>query len=234
MKNVNAFIEEACALFESYTIFDGEKVKKLKLSRCDNSFVGIGGEYYLNRILNGELYQHYFDIVILIDKTNHFIIPIVWLPNEKKPYGFEHMYSDNTCCLGLTHEIILIWGKEQSAKDFFEKIVDIFLINLISYRNTKRCATPDRPHGEQGILEYYGEILDIRLDKCLKALNYIYDKVKRGIVAKGHHLCPCESGKRMRECHGQKIYSFINDLNNNPELKAGFFLDVRFIIDKRG
>lgn len=230
MKNYNAFINEAQALFEKCYFLNKDAVNNLNLRHCKGSFLAIRGEYYLNRVFNGRIYQHYFDLVILIDKMNHFVIPIIYLPNEIKPYGFEHMYPDNTCCLGLAHEIIQIWGKEQLAEDFFEKIVNIFLINLLSYRLSKRCVTEERPHNKEGVIDYYGELLGINGQECLNTLIYIYTKVKHNELARGHNLCPCKSGKILRNCHFFQIANFINSLNINPELKGGFLQDINSLI----
>ena len=124
--NYNLFIEEAGALFENYCILDKTD---MQLNTGKGSFTAIAGEYFLNREFKGKIYQCIFYLVVIVDKTGQLSIPIVYLPKEQRPYKFEHLYKDNSCCLGLTHELIGIWGEKQSAIDFFEKIIDPFLIN---------------------------------------------------------------------------------------------------------
>lgn len=227
MKDYNKFLIEVGALFERYSLLNTVEVNNLNLSRCRNSFIGIRGQYYLNCSFKGKAYQKLFDITILIDKTGHSSIPILLLRNERKPPEFEHIYKDNTCCLGLTHEIISIWGEEQSAIVFFEKIINIFLINLISFQNYKKCATEERPHGVTGLLEYYAEVLIMSIKGCENTLPYILKRIKRKEYAKGHNICPCGSGRIIRNCHSSQINTFIKNLNSNPELRAGFLQDIR-------
>lgn len=95
----------------------------MQLNTGKGSFTAIAGEYFLNREFNEKIYQQIFYLVVIVDKTGQLSIPIVYLPKEQRPYKFEHLYKDNSCCLGLTHELIGIWGEKQSAIDFFEKII---------------------------------------------------------------------------------------------------------------
>ena len=224
------FIEEAGALFENYRILDKSEIK---LNTGKGSVIAIAGEYFLNREFESTVYQHSFYLVVLIDRTKQLSIPIVWLPKEKRPYKFEHLYPDNTCCLGLTHEVIEIWGEKQSAKDFFEKIIDPFLINLLCCRYSGKCATGERPHGEYGVVDYYKNLLGMTAIECKNALPYLYRKTMRDELAKGHNPCPCGSGEKLRHCHREKINQFLNHLYANKTLKKAFIQDVANYIEKR-
>lgn len=228
--NYNSFIEEAGALFENYCILDKTD---MQLDTGKGSFTAIAGEYFLNREFNEKIYQHIFYLVVIVDKTGQLSIPIVYLPKEQRPYKFEHLYKDNSCCLGLTHELIGIWGEKQSAIDFFEKIIDPFLINLLSCRNTGKCATEERPHGEDGLADYYKDLLGMTAIECKNALFYLYQKVRRGELAKGHNPCPCGSGKKLRHCHGKQINEFLNHLYVNRIFQKAFIQDVAGYIEKR-
>lgn len=172
-------------------------------------------------------------MVVLADRTKSFVLPIVWLPHEKRPFGFEHLYTDNTCCLGLTHEIISIWGSKQSAQEFFDNVVDIFLINLLAFRRNGKCATDERPHAEVGICDYYKNLFGMTAAECLNSLPYLFQKVSRSEFAKGHNLCPCGSNKKLRHCHGEQINSFIKSLYSNMELKKAFLQDIRGLMERR-
>ena len=237
MKDCDRFIEEAKALFESYQPLDSNDVDGLNLARlqnCNGSFKAINGDYYLNRSYNGLVFQRHFDMTIIVDRTGRLVIPIVFLRKEKQLYGYLHFLKDNTCCLGLTHEVIIAWGEKQEAKVFFEDIVDIFLIDYLTFKETKKFAYgEERPHDEMGTVDYYKGLLEMESHGCTVALRYIYDKVNRREYAKGHNLCPCGNGKAIRHCHGVQINSFINSLNINTELKAAFLQDLRGQMERR-
>lgn len=110
--NCEIFIEEAGALYENYCKMDSESIKSLPIKTIHGSFLAIKGLYFLNREFDGRVYQANFDLVVILDRTGRFSVPIVWLPNEQRPYKFEHLYNDNTCCLGLAFEVIKIWGQK--------------------------------------------------------------------------------------------------------------------------
>ena len=227
MKDYNKFIEEAKPLFERYLIIESKDGTSLPIKT--SSFIAIVGDYFLNREFNGKYFQHTFKLVIILDRTGEFVIPIVWLPDEKRPYGFEHMYKNNTCCLGLTHEIVSIWGENQTAYEFFDRILDIFLVNFLSYRLYRHCVTDERPHGTVGIVDYYKDIFCMDEGECYKTLLYLYNKVIRNEYAKGHNKCPCGSGKNIRNCHVAQFNNFLDCLYSNTELKKAFIQDLQGI-----
>ena len=107
MARFDDFIEESKNFFDTYEILVGDKSNFPTRFR-NASFIGISGKYCLNRVYKSEFYQDEFYIVVIVDRTGTFPIPILWLPNEKIPFGFEHIYQDKTCCLGVTHELITI------------------------------------------------------------------------------------------------------------------------------
>lgn len=112
----NKFIEQAKPLFQWYRILSSKEITVVDNNRCE--YVAIAGEYLLNRSYNNEIYNRIYYLVIILDKTGRFSVPIVWLPHEERPQSFMHMYSDKTCCLGLNHEVLSIWGQDQSAEAF--------------------------------------------------------------------------------------------------------------------
>jgi len=58
-------------------------------------------------------------------------------------------------------------------------------------------------HGIEGQLEYYREVFGTdNLGHVRKYLEYMIAK-----KVKGHWECPCGSGRRIRDCHSQQIYS---------------------------
>ena len=225
MTKFDVFIEDSKAFFDTYKIIVGDKSNFPTRFR-NGGFIGISGKYCLNRVYKSEFYQNEFYIVVIVDRTGNFPVPILWLPNEKSPFGFEHIYQDKTCCLGVTHEIITIWGEVQTAKDFFDKIIDTFLINYLSYKNNRVCVTGDRPHGKLGITDYYKKFFNVDNEQCEKILRYVKIKAKRREYAKGHNRCPCDSGNILRKCHGEQISAFINSLYADKRLLEAFEKDM--------
>jgi hypothetical protein len=235
MKDHNQFIDDAKLKFKEYRVVDSDcslnAVSKLNIDDIQGSFIAIAGDYLLNCEFNSIIYKQEFYLVIVLDRTGTFRIPIVQLPKERKGQ-FEHIYPDLTCCLGHTHEIIQLWNKEQNAIDFIEKFIDPFLINFISFKNTKKCATEEWKHGYDGTKDYYSGLLQMNPSECHYTLPYIYDRIKINKMAKGHHPCPCGSDKHLRICHAQNVNSFMNELQENKELLLAFMQDMRGIMER--
>ena len=61
-----------------------------------------------------------------------------------------------------------------------------------------------RSHFGQGILEFYAEWLDIPLDSNLVGFMKL---LARKNHPKGHEICPCGSGQRLRNCHRDLVYA---------------------------
>ena len=227
------FIEESKPLFNDYEIIDSKFQSVSYLPRVKGSCIAIAGTYFLNCQYKNEIYQEYFYLVVICDKTNHFVLPIVWLPNEHRPYKFEHMYTDNTCCLGTIHDIITIWGKEQRAEKFFSDIIDVFLINLLCVRRTGKCATGEQPHRYEGLKSYYSICLNMTMDECERALPILFERVNENrFNISGHNFCPCGGGERLRHCHSKSINEFFNSLYENKELRAAFIQDLSGYLGK--
>lgn len=229
MINFNKFINEAGPLFDNYRILNNDEINCSSLKKI-GSYIAIAGNYYLNRSYNGEIFYKMFYLVIILDKTRQIKLPIVWLPQEIKPNNFAHMYSDNTCCLGLNHEIMKLWGPNQNAVDFFDNVIDIFLINYLSFKRNGRCATQERPHGTQGVINYYENIFNLPYDQCAKILPFILSNAKRKELAHGHNVCPCGSGKKLRNCHGNLINGFLRELFASDDCREAFIDDVKMIV----
>lgn len=223
----NKFIEQAKPLFQWYRILSSKEITVVDNNRCE--YVAIAGEYLLNRSYNNEIYNRIYYLVIILDKTGRFSVPIVWLPHEERPQSFMHMYSDKTCCLGLNHEVLSIWGQDQSAESFFDKILDPYLMNLLSYSRTGKCVTPERPHSVLGVVDYYKKIFDCDEEHVIPFLRYLSKKVYRNELPKGHIMCPCGSGMNLRKCHGRLIQIFISQLYGFAGLKSAFLEDVRSV-----
>jgi hypothetical protein len=64
-------------------------------------------------------------------------------------------------------------------------------------------------HGEKGILQFYREQLgtsDLRV-----MMNYLVILGKESL--KGHWPCPCDSGRKLRDCHLEKVKHFRENIS---------------------
>ncbi len=60
----------------------------------------------------------------------------------------------------------------------------------------------ERAHGKDSILKYYAELLGIAADSNILGFMKL---LARKNPPKGHEICPCGSGEKLRKCHGVLI-----------------------------
>ena len=121
-----------------------------------------------------------------------------------------HINNDGTICLCIYEKEKNYFPNSFSVKVFFEEILEPYLYWVSFYRKYKKPPWERYAHFELGHLELYAEngILINDLKKRISMENLLdYKKYK------GHHLCPCGSGKKLRNCH-KLLYNSIYKLKN--------------------
>lgn len=136
-------------------------------------------------------------IEIIIPDDYPDIPPSVKETGGRIPKDF-HTFPDGTLCLGTRIEVHMKFAETKSLLGFINGQVIPFLFSFCYWQQYGKMPFGELSHGGRGILEYYTQffnvasaIVVIELLKILAENNY-----------KGHHDCPCASGKRLRDCHG--------------------------------
>lgn len=147
-----------------------------------------------------------FQIEFTLLKDYPDVPPIAKETGGRIPKEF-HKNPDGSLCLGAPLEVRMKFTKNPSLLGFVNEQVIPFLYSYCYFEQHGEMPFGELSHGGEGILEYYtqlfnvsSDIIAIELLKILAENNY-----------KGHHECPCRSGKRIRDCHGgllRKIYSY--------------------------
>jgi hypothetical protein len=152
-----------------------------------------------------------FHIELTITKDYPNIPPIAKEIGGRIPKEF-HKFPDGSLCLGAPLEVRTKFTKNPSLLGFVNEQVIPFLFSFCYFQQHGRMPFGELSHGGKGILEYYAqlfnvtsEITTVELLKILAENNY-----------KGHHDCPCGSGKRIRNCHGRLLLN-INSYQSQTE-----------------
>ena len=109
----------------------------------------------------------------------------------------RHINSDGDCCITVW-EHWLLTAPDHSFAAFLDGPVNEFFLGQHSYESTGTWPFGERSHGQKGLVEAYADGLGIPHRKS--SLNY-YLRLLSQAWPKGHWLCPCGSGKRLRYCH---------------------------------
>ena len=131
--------------------------------------------------------------------------PVMYCNDPKLPIDIDrHILRDGQACLGVPADIRRQWSVGAGNIVFFlEEFVAPFLVWQIFY-DAHGYPPPwgQRSHDKQGILEFYADILGLEVDANIEGfINLLARKNTPG----GHEICPCESGRRLRNCHKDKI-----------------------------
>jgi hypothetical protein len=111
----------------------------------------------------------------------------------------RHINNDGTACL-LVPEEWLIAG-DQSFKTFLHGPLKNFFLGQLLVEVGKPWPSRERPHGYEGLVQAYMELLGITDPSQVVAY---FDCLRKKTI-KGHYDCPCGSNRRLRCCHRAKL-----------------------------
>jgi hypothetical protein len=148
---------------------------------------------------NGITIEDVFDVKIVVLSNYPQTLPMVWESGERIPDEY-HKLENNALCLGSSLGIRMGFNKEPSLYGFVNNILIPYLYSYCYKQEYGEMPFGELSHGPAGILEYYCEIF--KVDSNETALDLI--KIIVGEY-RGHHMCPCGSGLRLRNCHGTLV-----------------------------
>lgn len=131
----------------------------------------------------------------------------------------RHINVDNSLCLAVLPEELKIAKNGITFKYFLEKVLVPHLSRETYYSIKKEYPKGEYRHGNEGILQYFEEILSIKDKRSL------IDELKKIVYSKWvdrNEKCFCGSGIKFKKCHLKKW---------NEVLKIGR-QNLTFIINK--
>ncbi len=148
-----------------------------------------------------------YRICILLPDRYPKQAPILFCNDPKLPIGNidRHILVDGTACLGVYTDIMTRWSKHPNIVYFLDNFVAPFLVWQAYFdAHQKPPSWGQRSHFTDGIIEYYAELLG--MIKKRSVVDFI-KLLARKNQPKGHEMCPCGSGERLRNCHRQLLYN---------------------------
>lgn len=143
-----------------------------------------------------------FDVefVIPVDYPTH--LPTARELNGKLDRTYEHLYPDDkSFCLAVPVEVRRIFSEVPTLKGFIDRLVIPFLYGYCHWKQFGTYPFGERPHGSLGITQLYREQFSTDDDFVILAIIALL--FEHGY--RGHHACPCGSGKRVRQCHAKEL-----------------------------
>ena len=139
-----------------------------------------------------------FEIEMLIPNAYPDMLPRVKETGGKIDNHYEHVFTDGTLCLAVPVEIRRIFHQQPSLLGFVNKLVIPYFYGYCHWKEHGEHPFGEQKHGGEGIIQYYLEKLN--LGDEVTALAFVCFLYEHGY--RGHHDCPCGSGRRIRKCHG--------------------------------
>lgn len=141
---------------------------------------------------------------------SEFDIEIVLSPRypDREPKVFEvggripsdpdrHVNYDGDCCITVWEHWLASTG-DRSFASFLNGPLHQFFLGQFLFEKTGKWPLGEHAHGEEGLQEAYAEALGVP-NKKKDVLYYL--RLLSQDWPKGHWLCPCGSGQRLRHCH---------------------------------
>lgn len=150
----------------------------------------------------------------------HLIVPYDFPEVEPKLFEIgdrlekthaRHFNKDGTAC----YEVFEYWlatTKNPTVLEFVEGPVVNFFLSQTIFELTGEWRFDERAHGLRGIVQAAAEALgtDAKFDEVLKFL-----RILRDWPPKGHHICPCGSGEKFRDCHRDELCPLHKRISEN-------------------
>lgn len=132
-------------------------------------------------------------------------VPIVFETGGRIPHHVDwHVFPRfGNACLFVSEDRWAAWPRGATFEQFLEGPVRNYFLSQTHYRLTGRWPEgwEPRSHNLEGVLEAYHDLLGTA-DRQ-EVLRYMW--AMSHDVVKGHWLCPCGSGEKIRRCHRDRI-----------------------------
>lgn len=182
-----------------------EKYPAFEISKRENDYI-FSGELILNHVFEDVRMTGKFNLEVVVPGDFPLAFPKVKELSNCIDKNYPHRYTDGQFCLASDLELKMFFSQDTDICSFIEKYVIPYLYTYRFYEEYGVYPYGERSHGPMGDLEYlkdlfgvddWGQVLDIML--------FVVQSPYRG-----HLLCPCGSGKRIRNCHGEILKKVMN------------------------
>lgn len=144
-----------------------------------------------------ESIEDWFEVEIVIPDSYPTLLPIVTELQGKIRNDYEHLNTNSSFCLATPLAERQAFNQMPTLLGFVNNLVIPYLYSYCFFEKHGYYPFEDRSHGLDGLVEHYLDIFNTNakpelLDGLIRIVKYGY---------RGHHPCPCGSGKIVRKCH---------------------------------
>ena len=193
-----------------------EDFPSLILNSCKDGFAEYSGTIaFRAKYDDFEEIEDEYDVDITLPLSDTEILPSAKETGQRIPIkGENHINPDGSMCLGAPLQVRQKFRRNPTLSNFIKNLLIPFLYAISFKEKHGYMPFGELSHGSKGIFEYYKELLEIDSDySVLEFLKIIVEDNYRG-----HIICPCKSGERLRNCHGPLILEIKDQQSRNQFL----------------
>lgn len=179
---------------------------KLQICTMDETQIVLAGSILINR--SSKEFQVYKEYSVKI------VIP---LESEELPYvldtgnhidsNYPHRYLSGKLCLETDTNIKIRFIDVFLLEAWMTEYVEPYYFSYEFFQRYGEFPFGERGHGWNGIIQTYSDFFNE--PDCVKTIRLMASISTHQY--RGHALCPCGSGKKLRYCHGTFIMKFYAD-----------------------
>ena len=207
-------------VLDSYEIFNAQ-LSDVLLHFPDLNVITKDKKKFLKGILDipnseGEIVNSFF-IEIHCTKLFPYRFPILHEIGGSIPCEADwHKYNDNSCCITVEPEEILVCKNGITVLSFVRNQVIPYLANQ-SYRMLQGVYKDEFPHGIKGLFIFYSDLMKTTdINKWWQYANQAFDGMKT--KSERNKLCFCGSGMKYKRCH-DKVFDQLRYIGKENILK---------------
>lgn len=177
---------------------------------------------------SGDLYiEDDFEVSITFPNDYPDTPPHVIETNGRIPPDFHTHSSGKTLCLASPFETKIKFFLNKNLVGFVDTLLIPYLYAYSYFEKSGEMPFGELSHGGQGIIEYYQELFGVDDINML----FLFFKILVDESYKGHHRCPCGSGKILRKCHGD-ILRKIKEIHGYKSFMHDYYMMVICLLEE--
>ena len=179
-----------------------QKYPDLVIVTCQSDRIVLEGAITVNHRIDSYTLCKTYKVRIIIFPDSDMLPEIYETDGVIKNY--QHQYTNGKLCLETDTYIKWYFREEFKLTVWMEKFVIPYFISYEFYVKYDEFPFGDRLHGYLGILQSYQDIFQVKdVVVAWLIIKHIANNRYRG-----NGLCPCQSGKKLRVCHGRYLLPF--------------------------
>lgn len=178
----------------------------LAVVQSDSQLVRLHGHILVFRIYNDFTLRKTYTLDVIIPISSDEL-PFVIDTDRQIKRDYHHYYPNGKLCLATDSQIRIRFIDGFDLIAWMSEFVELYYFSYEYYERFGIFPFGERDHGSWGIIQTYQDFLIAKDEiETYKLMHFIKDQMYRG-----HHPCPCGSGKSLRNCHGQAMLRFYKD-----------------------